>query len=105
MMNWPFNPDQNDLHWNDSIIESENLDTHGELLFDTDLGAEVLLCRLLFDQCDDFLQVLEVDADGEDVCLEILRDKVSKLDIQCFFLVDRVLLLDEATCQRVFHVG
>ena len=81
------NPDQNDLHGDDAIVKSEDFDSHGELLFNTDLGAKVLLSCLLLDESDNFLYVLKVDTDGENVRLEPLWNYIFKLGLKLFSLV------------------
>ena len=80
------NPDQNDLHGDYTIVKSEDFDSHSELLFNADLSAKVLFSRLLLDERDNFLYVLKVDTDGENVRLEPLWNHIFKLGLKRLFL-------------------
>ena len=108
--------DQHDLHGNDSIDEGEDFDTDRELLAILLLSAEIL--RSALEQGDDFLHVMEIDADREDGRLILRRDQRSEILLQLFFhlfalsiiVKNRVnltvvnLLFIEASRQTVLHI-
>ena len=75
--------DQHDLHGNDSIDKGEDFDTDRELLAILLLSAEIL--RSALEQGDDFLHVMEIDADREDGRLILRRDQRSEILLQLFF--------------------